>query len=93
MAPINPSNRQLRARRVPWQYHDGRVLIRGSSSQTIALNATAAMIWRNLVDGADRTRLIDMLMAEFGIDEKIATKDVDGFLERLASRGLLAEAV
>lgn len=93
MAPMESKSRQLRARRVPWHDHDGVVVIRGSESQTLALNPTAAILWRSLVTGADRARLVATLMADFGIDELAAARDVDGFLERLASRGLLAEAV
>ena len=93
MAPIEQIGRQLRARRVPWHDHDGVVVIRAPESQTFALNPTAAILWRSLVTGADRARLVTALIAEFGIDELAAARDVDGFLERLASRGLLAEAV
>jgi hypothetical protein len=51
------------------------------------------MLWRRLVEGADRYKLVEGLVAEFGIDEFTATRDVDAFLEGLERHGLVAEAV
>jgi hypothetical protein len=93
MAPIKSINQPMRLRRVQWHDHDGQVVIFDSTARTIALNPTAALLWRHLVDGADREQLVQDLMAEFGIEEMIAVHDVDGFLDGLKSRGLLAEAV
>lgn len=93
MAPIKSISRHLRLRRVQWHDHDGQVVILDSSARTIALNPSAAMLWRHLVEGADRAQLVKDLTAEFGIEEMIATHDVDSFLDGLKDRGLLAEAV
>jgi len=92
MAPVKSINPRLRLRRVQWHDHDGQVVILDSSARTIALNPTAAMLWRHLVEGADREQLVRDLTAEFGIEETIAVHDVDAFLDGLKSRGLLAEA-
>ena len=67
-------------------------MILDSNARTIALNPTAALLWRHLVEGADREQLVRDLTDEFGIEELIATHDVDSFLDGLRSRGLLAEA-
>ena len=83
----------MRLRRVQWHDHDGQVVILDSSARTLALNPTAAMLCRHLVEGADREQLVSDLTAEFGIEETIAIHDVDGFLDGLRIRGLLAEAV
>jgi len=93
MAPIKSIDQQMRLRRVQWHDHDGQVVILDSRARTIALNPTAALLWRHLVDGAGREELVADLIAEFGIEEIIAIHDVDGFLDGLKSRGLLAEAV
>jgi hypothetical protein len=51
------------------------------------------MLWRRLVEGADRNALVASMMNEFEIDTMTATGDVDAFLAGLAEHGLLAEAV
>ncbi len=93
MAPVESISRHLRLRRVQWHDHDGQVVIIDSSTRPLALNPTAAMLWRHLAEGADRAQLVSNLTAEFGIEEVIAANDVDSFLDGLKSRGLLAEAV
>ena len=93
MALIKSSGRDLRLRRVQWHDHDGQVVIVDSPAASVALNATAAMLWRNLAEGADREQLVNHLASEFGIEEMVAAHDVDGFLEGLESRGFLAQAV
>lgn len=93
MAPTKSRVRHLRTRRVEWHDHDGQAVILESDSSTIALNPTAAMLWRRLVEGVDRRGLVLALVAEFGIDELTAIRDVEAFLEGLAQRGLVAEAV
>lgn len=93
MTPTEMRMRHLRTRRVEWHDHDGQAVILESKSSSIALNPTAAMLWRRLVEGVDRRGLVGALIAEFGIDELTAIRDVDNFLEGLARRGLVAEAV
>lgn len=92
MAPTKTVH-QLTPRRVRWHDHDGQVVIHGPKAPAIALNPTAAMLWRRLVEGADRNALVASLMNEFDIDTLTATSDVDAFLAGLAAHGLLAEAV
>lgn len=93
MAPTTTKTGRFRTRRVQWHDHDGQVVIQDPTSQTIALNPTAAMLWRRLVEGADRSGLVSSLISEFQIDTMTATQDVDAFLEGLEQHGLLAEAV
>jgi len=93
MAPTSTELHQLTPRRVRWHDHDGQVVIHDPGASTIALNPTAAMLWRRLVEGADRNALVASLMNEFGIDTLTAKGDVDTFLAGLAAHGLLAEAV
>ena len=93
MAPASTELHRLAPRRVQWHDHDGQVVIHDPSASTIALNPTAAMLWRRLVEGADRNALVASMMNEFEIDTMTATGDVDAFLVGLAEHGLLAEAV
>ena len=93
MAPTKIGTGRYTTRRVPWHDHDGQVVIHDPSSHAIALNPTGAMLWRRLVEGADRNALVGWLMSEFAIDMATAVQDVDAFLDGLAAHGLLAEAV
>ena len=93
MAPTKSRTNRLRTRRVQWHDHDGQVVILEPSTGPLALNPSAAMLWRRLVEGADHSKLVEGLMDEFGIDEFTATRDVDTFLEGLERHGLVAEAV
>ncbi len=93
MAPTKMRPRHVVRPRVQWHEHDGQVVILDSGMRRLALNPTAALLWRLLVAGADRRRLVDELVEDFGIDEFTANRDVAGFLSGLHSRGLLAEAV
>lgn len=93
MAPATIGTDQFRTRRVLWHDHDGQVIIHDPETQAIALNPTAAMLWRRLVEGADRNGLVSSLMAKFDVDTLTAKSDVDAFLDGLAAHGLLAEAV
>lgn len=93
MAPTTAEPRRLSPRLVPWHDHDGQVVIHDPGASSFALNPTAAMLWRRLVEGADRSALIASLVNQFGIDTATARSDVDSFLAGLEAHGLLAEAV
>jgi len=93
MAPIQASPNRLQIRRVQWHDHDGQVVILEPRSGPLALNPTAAQLWRRLVEGADRYRLAADLIQEFGIDGVTAMRDVDAFLTGLEEHGLLTAAV
>ena len=92
MAPTTAEPRRLSPRLVPWHDHDGQVVINDPGASMIALNPTAAMLWRRLVEG-DRNVLIASLVNHFDIDTATAARDVDAFLAGLEAHGLLAEAV
>ena len=75
---------------VSWREVDGEVIaLRHASSEYLATNSTATFVWRALVPGASRLELVELLVAEFGIDVDRAAADVDAFVDVLASRGLL----
>ena len=60
---------------------------------SIALNGTAAAIWRGLVRGQAPTQIARDLAAAFGIEEQRARADVAAFLSTLARRGLVGEGL
>jgi hypothetical protein len=53
------------------------------------LNGTGALLWSALAEGTDDAQLIELLTERYGIDEATATRDVDAFLDRCATLGLV----
>jgi len=93
MAPRQPNTGSLRTRRVRWHDHDGQVVILGPRAQPVALNPAAGLLWRRLSEGCNRRALVTTLLTAYDVDEPTAELDVDRFLDRLASKGLLAGAL
>ncbi len=60
-------------------------------NQIMSLNETGAFLWRILEDGAERSQLVESLVAEYDVDAQTAAADVDAFLTTLRSNALLAE--
>lgn len=60
-------------------------------NRIMSLNETGAFLWRILEDGAERSRLVESLVAEYDVDAQTAAADVDAFLTTLRSNALLAE--
>lgn len=76
---------------VSWLEADGEILaLQHSSSEYLSTNATGALLWKSLTEGASRESLIALLVEEYGIDSQRAAADTDAFLEVLAAHGLLA---
>ncbi|MBQ3602634.1 MAG: PqqD family protein [Clostridia bacterium] len=57
----------------------------------ITLNDSAELLWCKLAEGAERQELIDLLCAEYGIDEATAAADVDEFIKTAEGAGLLEQ--
>ena len=75
---------------VSWREVAGEVIaLRHASSEYLSTNATGALLWNALVDGASQSELADLLVTEFGVEADRAAADVDAFLELLDGRGLL----
>lgn len=69
---------------------DGEVVaLDVSDSHYLSANLSGSMLWEALDRGTERAELVGMLKQEFGIDERVAERDVDAFLSDLAARGLL----
>ncbi len=68
---------------------DEVVVMRLDNGEFFSLAGTAAATWR-LIDGTrDRSRLVEALAAEFGVDKGEIAADVDEFLARLEELGLV----
>jgi len=57
----------------------------------IKLNDSGVLLWSRLKDGAEEAELAKALMAEYGIDEETAAKDVAAFLSPLRQVGCIEE--
>ncbi len=55
----------------------------------VSTNETGAFLWELLKDGADRDELIAKMTAEYDVDEATAAEDIDEFVDKLASAGIL----
>ena len=81
---------QLRSDRLEWREVDGEVVVLDTEASVyIAINQAGSAIWPNLAAGATRDDLVARLREEFGIDENVASTDVDAFIAALRTQGLL----
>ncbi|MBE5749593.1 MAG: PqqD family protein [Clostridiales bacterium] len=55
----------------------------------INLNETGAFLWKILEKGAEKEDLISALLAEYEVEEELATKDIEKFIEKLESAKLI----
>lgn len=54
----------------------------------MSLNDTGAFLFSKMIEGTTREKLIKELMAEYGIDEQLAQKDVDTFIQKVEGENL-----
>lgn len=57
----------------------------------ITLNETGGLLWEKLSEGADKKTLVDAILEVYDIDEATASADVDKFIEKVKSEGLIEE--
>lgn len=57
----------------------------------ISMSESAAMLYEKLKNGCSRKDLIDLLMAEYEVDEAVAVKDTDEFLDQMRQLHILVE--
>ena len=82
---------RLNPETVSWREVDGEVIALGhESSSYLATDASGALLWKSLADGTSREALVELLVADYDVDEAHARADVDAFLDSLAAQGLLA---
>lgn len=57
----------------------------------ITLNETGGLLWEKLSEGAEKKDLVDAILEVYDIDEATASADVDRFIEKVNSEGLIIE--
>jgi hypothetical protein len=76
---------------VDWRPVDGElVAIDRRTSEYLALNATGALLWQALLDGATTDELVDLVTGRYPVERDQARHDVEAFLVELSDRRLLA---
>lgn len=56
----------------------------------IRMNGTGAFLWGLLESEQTRETLLAAMRAEYDVSEEIALRDIDAFVNKLASAGILA---
>lgn len=56
-----------------------------------SLNETGILLWKSLEQGANREELLQILKNEYEVDEITVREDVEEFLNKLRSLGVLEE--
>lgn len=54
-----------------------------------ALTETGAFIWEQIEKGKDEAEILDAILNEFDVDTQSASSDLNGFLDRLSSYGII----
>ncbi len=54
----------------------------------ISLNDTGAFIFEQMLNEITRDELVQAVVNEYGIDDKLAQKDVDAFIEKIKGEDL-----
>lgn len=55
----------------------------------ITLSGSGRLLWDELVKGCDERTLVDRLLAEYDVEEELASRDVALFVAKLRQAGLL----
>lgn len=55
----------------------------------ITLNDTGAFLWKQLEKGATEEQLLSALLNEYEVEEDIAKKDINAFIEKITNANLL----
>jgi len=75
-----------------WREVDGEVVVLDRRSwMYMGVNGSGVLLWKEILDGASRSRLVDCLRDAYEIDAEMAQRDVEAFLETLSSHNLLVE--
>ena len=75
-----------------WREVDGEIVVLDRRSwMYMGVNGSGVLLWKEIIVGAPRPQLVERLCAAYEIDEEVARRDVDAFLEMLSSHNLLVE--
>lgn len=81
---------RLRQDRLRWVQSDGDVIALDEESLLyLTANASGALLWNALAEGATREQLVGRLAEAYGLDPAEVTEDVDRYLAELEAQGLL----
>ncbi|HEX3794487.1 MAG TPA: PqqD family protein [Acidimicrobiales bacterium] len=73
-----------------WREVEGELVLLDLRTQCyMSLNRTGAALWPLMVDGTDRSHLIEALVSRHGVTSEVATRDVDTLVVQLADADLL----
>ena len=94
MAEMNDEQDQqvlvLRVDSVSWRaVGDELVILDVRTGIYLTLNGTARVLWEQMVAGASRTALVEVVVQRWGVSPRRAESDVDAFLTDLVSRDLV----
>ncbi|MEO7691237.1 MAG: PqqD family protein [Sphingomonas sp.] len=75
---------------ITWQDVDGELaLFDERDDRYHVLNGTAAMIWRGVAAGMERSVLIDQIATDFQVKPGEIIADIDAFIGAATAQGLL----
>jgi hypothetical protein len=82
---------RLKDNEIEWRsVEDEIVILHRGDWEYLTVNEAGTLLWTKLLDGATRTDLVSLLLAEYDVDEIRAADDVEAFLALLSERDLLA---
>ena len=55
----------------------------------ITLNETGAFLWKQLEEEKNKQELLNLMLEEYEVDNKTAEADIDKFVEKLETAGIL----
>ncbi len=70
----------------------GLVLMAAEGTSTHSLDEIGAFIWRQFDGRRNLAEVVDALIAEYDVDQKQATEDVQAFVAQLLEAGLVLTA-
>lgn len=69
---------------------EGQILILSADDPALwTVNETGRFIWRRLLKGVPRSRIVEAFRREFEVPAETAERDVGAFLETLANRRII----
>jgi hypothetical protein len=75
-----------------WREVDGEIVVLDRRSwMYMGVNGSGVLLWKQIIEGASRSRLVECLRDAYEIDAELAQRDVEAFLESLRSHDLLVE--
>ena len=61
------------------------------NTEVFVFNDSGAFLWKNLSEKRSREQLINLLIEKYGIEQTLASSDVDSFLNKCLAEGFISE--